>query len=215
MTRPQSAPGCFAAASVFSHDSNICNACIAFAQCATESIKTLESIKEMVCVTDIIKQHQKAKKKTEGHRSKSLVEDLPVVEPVDGMPVNRTTPLSKITFEIDEDQNQALAKITNSKGKEQFVVLCKRGLIDDMKRDLSHRVNTFDKGGPKHFRTVVRLLLNGGCTKSEFRRALIDDHQWSDSAASSHVSMLWPGLIAFGLAIEVESRLVLIPVNEN
>lgn len=215
MTRPQSAPGCFAAASVFSHDSNICQTCVVFVQCAEESIKTLESIKEMVCVTDIVKQHQKAKKKTESQKSEIVAEESLVTESSETTPVNRVTPVSKITFEIDEDQNQALAKITNSKGKEQFVVLCKRGLIDDMKRDLSNGVNTFDKGGPKHFRTVVRLLLEGGCTKSEFRRALVDDHQWSDSAASSHVSMLWPGLIAFGLAMEVESRLVLIPGSES
>jgi hypothetical protein len=54
-------PGCFAAASVFAHESEVCRNCKAFTACAEESIKTLEAIKGLVNVTDLMKRHERAR----------------------------------------------------------------------------------------------------------------------------------------------------------
>ena len=213
---PVHAPACFGAASVFAYDSSICQKCVAFIECSKTSLETLESIKGLVFVEDIMKLHMKAKKIAEGTSGEMPTEHpAPVKPPAKDIQAERTTSVAKVSFEIDEEQNQALAKITNSKGKDQFIVLCKRGQLDEMRKDLAEGRNTFDKGGSKHFKVMVDLLLAGGCSKRDLKTAYVDQFGWGEASASSHVSMLWPGFIAFGLAQETEGRLVLVPGGDK
>jgi hypothetical protein len=63
---PAMAPGCFAAASVFSHDSQVCRQCGVFDQCAGEAVRTLEAIQSTVNVRDLLARHEAARKKVRG-----------------------------------------------------------------------------------------------------------------------------------------------------
>lgn len=208
MSEPDKAPACFAAASVFSHDSNVCRACQAFDACAQASLDTLEKIKGLVNVEDLLKRHAKARKASI-EAARPAPEEKPQEKPP--MAAERTTQVAKVSFDIDRDQNAALATITNAKGQEQFMRLCRAGLIETMRKDLAAGRNTFARSGPKHIKVCIDLLLHGGCTKGDFKGALMEREGWSEGTASSHVSMTWPGFVAFGLAQEIEGRLVLPP----
>lgn len=63
---PIQAPGCYAAASVFSHDSQICRQCAVFDNCAGASFKTLQAIQTTVDVKDLLRRHEAARKQVKG-----------------------------------------------------------------------------------------------------------------------------------------------------
>lgn len=69
-------PGCFSAASVFLHDSEVCRECMAFSPCADASFKVLEAIKGRVDVTELLKKHEAAHKASD--QPDNEINDSPV-----------------------------------------------------------------------------------------------------------------------------------------
>lgn len=211
------APGCFAAASVFGSDSKACQQCVAFAECGVASVKTLEEIKGMIDVRDLLARHSKARKKSEAERIAALPPEpepvvatapqpAPIVEPVE-----RKTSVAKIVFDVSADHQDVIANITNGKAKTQAIVLCKQNKIESAVRDLAAGVNPFAESPPKYLRVVCDLLLGGGFTRASCKEALIAQLGWSDGTAAAHVSMACAVVAAFNIAQETSGVFALSP----
>lgn len=220
MSKPVSAPGCFGAASVFSHDSTICQECPAFQECAAAALQRLESIKQIVNVSDLLAKHQKAQigqRKIRAARRQEAVEQAPkpvqgtTQKPVITEPVERTTPVAKVTFEIDHDTQQVIARIPNQKAAQQAIVLCKANKIEIAKESLTNGLNPFDDTGPKYLQVACQMLLADGFTRATLREELKERLEWSDTTAASHVSIAVGLLPAFDIAKVVGDLFVLSP----
>lgn len=201
----QSAPGCFGAASVFSHDSNVCKACPAFEECAKRSLQRLEDIKGIVNVSDLLMKHARAQKGAAAvrlaRREQALEQsNAPMVtKPAPKQPVERKTTVAKVTFEIDEDEQAVIARIGNKKAQAQAIVLCKSNLIQIARQELSAGRNPFADTGPRFIAVACDLLIGGGFTKQALKQALMDRLEWTDGTASSHVSIVCALFDAFSI----------------
>ena len=205
---PAGAPACFAAASVFSHDSNVCRGCPHFDDCAAASLRTLEAIKGAINVEDLIRRHQKAKRATA-----KAVE--PTIEPAQKSllaKVERKTQVVKVQFDVDKKEGDVIATLP-VKPQEVAIRLCKEGKLREIREGLDENRNALAETGPRFLRVAVDQLLAGGFTRSELREALKAELGWGDTTASSHVSMVLPLFKAFKIAQEVEGRIVLIPAT--
>lgn len=206
----QQAPGCYGAASVFSMDSQVCQACVAFQECGDAAIKTLEAIKSTINVTDILARHQAARQKAMAIKVKRQapqpVEQSPIPvaqpKPID-KPVERKTAMQRVTFEISGADQAVIMKIGEKsvKTKEQAIVLCKQNKINAMRADLPKGVNPFDTSGPSFLRVACDMLLRGGFTKATYKARLMADLAWTDGTAGSHVAIACALLYSFGIVV--------------
>lgn len=225
MEKPIHAPGCFAAASVFSHDSNICKACSAFAPCSEASVETLKRIQGLVNVEDLLKKHSVAKAKYQAlgqvkfdavppankfaEAAKIAIESREQPKmPVE--PVERHTEKVKVMVEIDATTNDIIAKLP-VKPRDLAVTLCKRGTLDTMRGDLSAGRNPFATSKPEFMRVVCDALLNGGFTKPQLKKLFMEKLKWGDGTAGSHVAIACALITAFGIVQENEGKLILAP----
>lgn len=211
MNRPANAPACFSAASVFAHDSDACRACPAFDACSEASLATLQTIRGYVNVADLLKRHSRARQVS--------VAPAPQASAASSSPnlveAERKTPMVKVSNGAGQHYGAMLDRIAYAKSREQFERLARAGLIDIMRKDLHAGRNTFVQSGPKYFRVLIDLLLRGGATKAEYRNALIEELGWAETTAAPHVSITWPGFLAFEFAQELEGRLVLLPATDR
>lgn len=205
---PAGAPACFAAASVFSHDSNVCRGCPHFAECADASLRTLEAIKGVINVEDLIRRHEKAKRATTKAVEPSIE---PATKPLPAK-VERKTQVVKVQFEVDQKDGDVIATLS-VKPQEIAIRLCKEGKLRDIRKGLDQNRNALAETGPQFLRVAVDRLLAGGFTRSELREAFKAELGWGETTASSHVSMTLPLFKAFKIAQEVEGRIVLIPAT--
>lgn len=231
VTAPATAPACFAAASVFSHDSAVCQQCGAFGDCAGASVKTLEAIQATINVSDLLRRHEAARKKqviqrtTPAAQQTSLSvaeqmaaqEDDEVVAAQPAAPemparVERRTKVEVVTFGVNADEAAVIATLPK-KSAEHAVRFIKHGLIDAMKRELPAGVNTFASLKPEFMRVVCDALISGGATRSALKLRLMNTLEWGDTTASSHVSQIWPLLTRFHIAVEKDGVLTLAPAS--
>ena len=216
MNPQDNAPGCFAAASVFSHDSNICRMCMAFDACAVASLETLEAIQGIVNVKDLLKRHQSAKKlaneaiKAADEKREASMPPGNVEPPLPKKPVERKTQVLQVKFEVSSDE-EAIIALLPSKPRDIAIRMCKKGEIEALRNDIAEGRNTFAQSGPAFLRVAVALLLTGGFSKSGLRFALQTELKWSEGTAGSHVSIACALFAAFEIAQEIEGRLVLTP----
>jgi hypothetical protein len=197
ITAEQQAPGCYAAASVYSMDSEVCKGCVASAQCSEASVKRLQEIRELVDVRDLLAKHEaarlKAKEKMMAPRLiPASMSHVPVSQPKAAtQPVERKTTKAKVTFGISEKDNAIIAMIGEHsvKYKEQAIILCKTNNLNDMRTMLPRQANPFATGGPAFMRVACDLLLRGGFTKASLKAALIKEFNWTDGTAGSHVAI--------------------------
>jgi hypothetical protein len=80
--------GCFGAASVFDHKSAVCSKCQDFNCCADECLRTLDSIKDLVNVSDLLKRHHAARKAA----GLPVAPRVPAVRPADTPMVANAAP---------------------------------------------------------------------------------------------------------------------------
>lgn len=227
VTAPATAPACFAAASAFSHDSEVCRQCGAFGDCATASVKTLEAIQATIDVSDLLRRHEVARKKRVVQRTTpapSLVaaqmaaqedDELVAAQPTSPeMParVERRTKVETVTFGVNDDEAALIATLPK-KSAEHAARFIKHGLIDAMRRDLSAGVNPFATIKPEFMRVVCDALIAGGTTRSALKQRLVNALDWGDSTAASHVGMAWPILTRFNIAVENDGVLTLTPAS--
>lgn len=210
IVKPSTAPACFAAASVFSHDSDVCRGCAQFDLCADASLRTLEAIKGIINVNDLIRRHEKARRAT----VKAVEPQLEAAVPQKPLPtqVERKAQVVKVQFEVDESEGDVIATLP-VKPQEIAIRLCKEGKLHEIRRGVAENRNALAETGPAFLRVAVDRLLAGGFTRSELREALKSELGWGDSTASSHVSMTLPLFKAFKIAQEIEGRIVLVPAT--
>jgi hypothetical protein len=228
VTAPATAPACFAAASVFSHDSGVCQQCGAFGDCASASVKTLEAIQATINVSDLLRRHEAARKKQVFQRP-AVVAPLSVAEQMAGQEddevvaaqpvapelparVERRTKVEAVSFGVSEDEATVIATLPK-KSAEHAVRFIKNGLIDAMKRELPAGVNTFAQIKPEFMRVVCDALIAGGTTRSALKLRLMNTLDWGDTTASSHVSQIWPLFTRFDIAVEKDGVLTLTPAS--
>lgn len=209
----QHTPACFAAASVFSHDSEVCKSCDTFNECSTASMITLEKIRGIVNVEDIMRRHAKAKKVAQAalvEGDKNALRDLP---PGNGekkfveTPVKRETKVTSVPFVLSKGEEDIIATLP-VKPRKLAVSLCKAGFIEKIKRDLKSGVNTFDTAGPAFIRVALSSLLAGGFTKRALRDRYMVELSHAEDTAASHVSIVCSLVMAFGIAQENEGRII-------
>lgn len=217
MEAPMNAPGCFAAASVFCHDSEVCRQCCAFDACSSAALNTLEKIKGVVNVKDLLKRHEKARRVSQAAIKKADEEREATLPPGNLQqplmkPVKRKTQVTTVAFDVSAKDDAIIAKLP-VKSQQIAVALCKRGMLDAIQRGMQEGRNALDENGPAWLRVALTLLLRGGCTKSELRESIRQELNWAESSAGPHASMAWVLLTAFGVAQETEGRLVPAPVT--
>jgi|GEM_PF-1940367 len=216
----QQAPGCFGAASVYSMDSQVCQACAAFKECGDAALKTLESIKSVINVADLLARHQAARKRAADARAKPVAPQpvesspIPVAQPKPiTKPVERKTTMQRVTFSISDADQAVVMKIgeKSSKTKAQAIVLCKTNKIDAMRKELPKGINPFATNGPTFMRVVCSMVLSGGFTKASLKSQMMQELDWTDGTAASHVAMAAALMFSFGIVKMEGDKFVLNP----
>lgn len=217
MDKPTNAPGCFAAASVFSHDSDVCRQCCAYDACAVAALETLQAIRGVINVSDLLKRHEKAKRVArqviQAADEKAAAELPPgkTQPPLPGV-IERKTEVVKIKFETSADEESVIATLP-VKARPIALTFCKTGMLTRIKKDLRDGRNALAETGPGWLRVAIDRLLAGGFVRSELREAMKNELGWEDSSAGPHTSMAVAMLVAFGIIQETEGRLVLVPAT--
>lgn len=213
------APVCFGAATVFTHDSNVCAQCPHFAGCGEEVTNTLKVIQAHVDVDALLKRHQKAREKTvktlrkaderreatlpPGNSERSLPEPTRLVaEP---------TTLKVTVAETDDGMPQFTAKL---KGETmEFVKLMfSKGYAKRVPLDFASGKNTFETIGPLYMREAVAMLLaKGEFLFAELRDRYVDVFKWPKNAADTRAIYAAKALVAIGLVKEEAGRFMVTP----
>jgi len=220
-------PGCFASASVFAHDSEVCRACCEFAECSAESLKTLEQIKGLVNVSDLLKRHEAARKAS-GKFSAPAPQEQPSVviagaaptrkeappQPIlpkpPTEPVVRKTRVEKVEFEIAPEDEAIISTLPKKPG-EHARILCKRNMFEKIKADLQSSRNALRDSSPVFIAIAIDQLINGGCTRKELAAVYMSKTGMKETAAAPHATQAFQILTAFGVAQEIKDRLVTSP----
>ena len=210
MNAPRNAPACFAAASVFAHDSTVCKACPVFAECAEASLKTLEAIRGVINVEDLIRRHAKARMKAINVEEVAAEEREPeptgpLMQPVETKPVERKTAAVKVSFDVSPDDSALLFKISNVNAREVAYTIVKTHGIEGIKSALREGRNPYAESGPSFLRVTLQMLLEGGFTKGSLRKRMEVELGWGESTAASQVGQAVGILVAFKIAHEKSS----------
>lgn len=215
--KPTNALACFAAASVFSHDSEVCRKCCAFDACATASLDTLEQIRNIVNVADLLKRHEKAKKVARAalqakDEAAAAAQPPGNVQPSLMGAVERKTEVVKIQFDVSTDNERIIATLP-SKLQKITVPLCKKGYLDAAKKSVQEGRCTLAETAPGWFRVALTKLVSGGFSRAELRAAMMNELNWKEGSAAPHTSMAVFLFKAFGIAKEIEERLIPSPAT--
>lgn len=218
MTKPTNAPACFAAASIFTHDSDICRGCCAFQECSVASLETLQAIRGIVKVDDLLKRHARAKKiardviQADDERKAA---ELPPGSSQPGLPqaVERKTQVATVELGLSADEERIIVTLSSSNSKKLAVALCKTGAMQRIKAGVQERVVALGEKSPSYLRHALTLLIARGFTKSELSKSFMNELGWKEESARSHVSFLYPVLLQFGIGQEVDGRLVAAPAT--
>lgn len=216
----QQAPACFGAPSCYASNSKICEGCVAYKQCGQEVTATLERIKGIVNVEDMLHKHNQALAKARNERKEKKAEETkPDLEkPMRPMPkqVERASKVEKIVYEIDE-RTETLIMALPVKARTFATQLCKAGLIAQIKANLKTGGNPLEKTGPKWLSVALVKLIDGGFDRAGLRVTFTEQLQWSNETAASHVSLAIKLFTMFDIAIEEDARIVANPtlLNDN
>lgn len=126
------------------------------------------------------------------------------------MKVPRKTKVEKVEFKLTDDQNTLIAELP-VKAQSFAVQLCKTGLVDRIKKDLTDGVNPLEKTGPKWLAILIEMLIKGGVTRAQLKSEYMSRLEWSDGTAGSHTSLAFKIFQAFEIAVESESKLIANP----
>ncbi|HFG7073934.1 hypothetical protein ABTO90_13350 [Acinetobacter baumannii] len=207
--------GCFGSISCFSRDSEYCQRCPAFEACEQKSYETLNAIKQVVNVNDLFKQHEKARMAQEAKR-RALREEMNAVkslssggiQPKKPTLVERATKVEKVFFEPTPEQQELIVKLP-VKAQSFALTLVKSGLVTEIKEGLAKNENAMKGKTPVWLSLAVEKLLLGGYTRSELKKAFMEELNWKENTAQSHVSLAFVLLTCFGIAKEESSKLLI------
>lgn len=209
MERPVGAPGCYAAPTVFSHDSEICQSCPAFDKCSQDCLKTLEVLRDKIDVTDILARHRATKKlmatTTTENEDKPASKFLPSIK-VPESKVERKVreKKAKTTVELTPEMEKFIeTSITQINAKNTARKWVQEGLIEHIRHELQAGRNPFPEQKRNHEVVCFEELLKGPVSRdqlaAEFRK-LGKNGPWLESSVKSHINIVMPVLVAFGIA---------------
>ena len=202
---------------MFSHDSEICRHCCAYDACAAASLETLQKIRSVIDVSDLLKRHEKAKKAARQAIQAADEKAAAVLPPGNNQPpspgaTERKTEVVKVQFDTSADEERVIATLP-VKARPIALSFCKTGMLTRIKKDLREGRNALAETGPGWLRVAIDRLLAGGFVRSELREAMRQELGWEDSSAGPHTSMTVAMFLAFGIIQETEGRLVLVPAT--
>lgn len=208
-----STPGCYGAISVFSRDSNVCRECGCIEACGKEAMLTLESIRGLIDVSDIIRKHDAIKVKLESGIEEKVTEDVSDIA-VQSKIQEATERISKkeiIEFSISSKDEAVISAISAKNPKKLAETLCKSGLLSQIREDIKEGRNAMSDRQPRFVAVAIDCLIAGGFTRKELKSTFIERLDWTEGSALSHVGIVLPVLTGFGLAQEIEGRIVVNP----
>lgn len=221
---PATAPGCYAAPSVFSHDSQVCQACPTFDACSAACIDTLKALRDKINIEDVLSRHRAAKsatiektvEPTEEKPKIDVAKFLPSVKKPVGPVERKVERVPKVSQEVSTELQAIVDAISSKKPRELAAKWCKHGMVEKMRVDLAAGANPFASQARQNFESVTcDLLLNGGLTKQSLKKAFMANlgakEPWDERTAASHVNIILPALIAFNIAIETAEGVSLHP----
>lgn len=207
-------PGCFAAATVYAMDSAVCQQCAAFKDCGDAAMRTLERIKSVVKVDDLVKRHRAARDRAlkelnaKDAKARADAPPGPIDTPTPVKPVARATPVERVEFDVSEKHSRIILKMP-AKAQEFATTLCKRGLVQIMRRNLTNGKTT--PGIPKWLVIALQMLAEGGFTKATLKERLMKELSWSDGTAASHISLAVAILAGFEIASDTSGTFTVSP----
>lgn len=217
MIKPVGSPACFAAASIFNLDSNVCEKCMAFTECGVASAETLEKIKHLINVDDLMRRHEAARKagliRLAASDAKIAAETPPGngLIPLPLVPIVRKTAVVKIKFDPTGEEVDVIAKMSKTVQK-MATVMVKSNQIEDVKTALKAGVNFYAEQGYEWMRVAIDMLMNeGGFTRSTLRQRLEKDLSWSNATAAAYVGYVVTITVAFKITCEKKGHISLIP----
>lgn len=180
------------------------------------SLDTLQKIRSVIDVSDLLKRHEKAKRvarKVIQANDEAAAAALP---PGNNKPpltaAERKTEVAKVTFETSADEESVIATLA-VKVRPVAVSICKTGMLARIKKELREGRNALTESGPGWLRVTIDRLLAGGFVRSELRAAMRQELGWEESSAGPHASMAVALFVAFGVMQEIEGRFVLVPAT--
>lgn len=219
------APGCYAAPSVFSHDSQVCQNCPAFDACAAACVQTLQALRETINVEDILARHRRAKSATIERADPERPETTPKLDFSKFLPSVKK-PAEKVerkahrevavTHDIDEATFKIIDAIPQKNARELAAKWVKNGIVDHIRIELAQGRNPFaSQARLDHCQVVCDMLLNGTVTRAALKKAFMTrlgaKKPWDEATAGSHVNIAMPALVAFDIAIETPEGFALNP----
>lgn len=217
LTAPALAPACFAAPSVFAHDSQICQSCPAFDSCSAASIKTLQELRDSIDISHLLKRHQNARKVTieaaqpEENKRASNMKFMPSPKKPSAPVKRRTAVVERQVFTISGDVQEVIDKL-NQKPAALVHRLAKSGMLEVIKTELSHGRNPYASQERRCYLSVAcEKLLSGGYTKKSLEMAYMTALSWKKGTASSHYIIVTPAFLALGIIVEKDGMYVVNP----
>lgn len=205
------APACYGSPSIFAYDSKCCRGCFAFEPCSQESFLTLDKIKGLVNVEDLLKHHAKAR----AHAQARLrLEDAAkaAARPPGNIPqpllaVERKTKVLKVEFAVPKHLEAIVAKLSDD-ARVMTVNLFKSGQLDHIKSELSAGRNPHATTGPGWLRVSLSMILDGGFTKRSLAERLMADLKQTKQTAASYATNIWQVMVIAGLVKATEGGFV-------
>jgi hypothetical protein len=219
---PSMAPGCYASPSVFASDSDICRGCPVFNDCAQACVGTLEAMRDRINIDSLLARHREARRTTieaapqEEPTLPVAVKFMPSIKPSTEKVERKAPPPRRVVAEVTADQQAIVDSISQSNAKKLALKWCKDGIVEKIKTDMSQGRNPFDAQDSLAYCAVAcEALLAGTLTrrglKELFMKRMGKTTRWDERTAASHVGIVMPALVAFGIAVETPAGFVVNP----
>ena len=214
------APGCYAAPSVFSQDSAICQQCPAFDACSSACLETLKALRDKINIEDILARHRQAKaasieRATPEQTKQDYSKFMPAMRKPPEQKVERKAPRAEVWTEVTSGQEAVIGAIPQKNARELAMKWIKKGQFEHIRTELAAQRNPFAGQKVNHEFVACEMLVAGPVTrqglKKVFMKRLGARQPWDEATASSHVGIVLPVLVAFKIAIETDDGFVLNP----
>jgi len=212
---PENAPACFAAPSIFSRDSHVCQGCPTFTQCADASVAALQELRKMIDVSDLMVRHSRAREVALGPSINKAAETpsnlkfLPSLKPPSS-PITRKVREEKSAFAIDADIQTVIDGL-NKNPATLVKRLAKAGVIGLVREELAAGRNPLQYDKWTWVSIACEKLTQGGFTKQSLVMAYMTKLGWKESTAQSHFVIITPAFKALGIIEETEGKCVVNP----
>lgn len=210
-------PACFAAATVFSNDSDTCKGCRAFMECAQASIETLRAIRHLIDVDDLMIRHKKARNVSQAAIKKADAEAAAAMPPgnveqkMPIEPVVRATKVERVKFEICASDEAVIATMPG-KAQKYGVSLIESGAAKRCRQAVGQGDAALLPSDPQWFSIALTALIGGGFERASLRASFVTAFGWSEATAAAYVSLSLALIPLVATAKEEGGRIVLSPV---